>query len=68
MLPDYPSESFVTVTLNTLTLLSAHTLVDIPDQVTLLLKYLNEDARIRIKQRAIKDLRLVLTCQSHYYF
>jgi integrator complex subunit 7 len=33
ILPGYPSQEFVVVTLHTLTLLSAHTLVDIPDQV-----------------------------------
>jgi hypothetical protein len=31
--PGYPSQEFVVVTLHTLTLLSAHTLIDIPDQV-----------------------------------
>jgi hypothetical protein len=34
ILPGYPSQEFVVVTLHTLTLLSAHTLVDIPEQVS----------------------------------
>ena len=57
LLPSYPSVSFVTITLHTLTLLSAHTLIDVPDQVELLLKFLNEDPRISVKQRAIYDLK-----------
>ncbi len=34
MLPGYPDEEFTCVTLHTLTLLAAKTLVDVPDQVT----------------------------------
>ena len=33
MLPAYPAEDFVVVTLRTLTQLAAHALVDIPEQV-----------------------------------
>lgn len=57
MLPGYPAENFTCVTLHTLTLLSAHTLVDVPDQVELLLKYLYEDPRTSVKSRVISDLR-----------
>lgn len=57
MLPGYPSEEFVLITLHTLTLLSGHTRVDIPDQVELLLKYLNEDPRVKVKRRVLGDLR-----------
>ncbi len=56
MLPDYPSEDFVCVTLHTLTLLAAHTLVDIPEQVELLLAKLYDDPRAAVKTRVIKDL------------
>lgn len=59
MLPKYPSKSFATITLHTLTLLSAHTLVDVPQQVELLLQYLHEDARFDVKKRVIVDLRLL---------
>ena len=34
MLPAYPAEDFVVVTLRTLTQLAAHALVDIPEQVS----------------------------------
>ena len=61
MLPGYPSEEFVLVTLRTLTRLSAHTLVDIPDQVELLLKYLVEDHRKAVTQQTLTDLRFLCT-------
>ena len=61
MLPGYPSEEFVLVTLRTLTRLSAHTLVDIPDQVELLLKYLVGDPRKAVTQQTLTDLRFLCT-------
>ena len=61
MLPGYPSEEFVLVTLRTLTRLSAHTLVDIPDQVELLLKYLVGDPRKAVTQQTLTDLRFFST-------
>jgi len=57
MLPSYPSESFTRVVLHTLTLLSAHTLVDIPDQVQLLIKYISEDPRTAVRDTVAKDLK-----------
>lgn len=59
MLPGYPSEEFVLVTLRTLTRLSAHTLVDVPDQVKLLLHYLREDPRKAITRQILLDLRFL---------
>jgi integrator complex subunit 7 len=63
MLTSYPSEEFVLVTLKTLTRLSAHTLVDVPEQVELLLKYLNEDPRKSVKRQILCDLRFLATDQ-----
>lgn len=57
MLPAYPAEDFVVVTLRTLTQLAAHALVDIPEQVELLIGYLHDDARFAVKRRALADLR-----------
>ena len=34
MLPSYPGQSFLLVTLRTLTTLATHTLVEVPDQVS----------------------------------
>lgn len=52
----YPAEDFVLVTLNTLTKLAAATLVDIPSQVSLLLNYLKNDARWKVKLKALEHL------------
>ena len=59
MLPDYPAQEFVLVTLHTLTLLSAHTLIDVPDQVELLLKHLIADPRSTVKRWVLADLRFL---------
>ena len=57
MLPNYPAQEFVLVTLHTLTLLSAHTLIDVPDQVKLLLRHLITDPRSPVKRWVLTDLR-----------
>ncbi len=44
LLPSYPAQNFVAVTLHTLTLLASQTLVEIPHQLQLLLHHL-DDAR-----------------------
>jgi integrator complex subunit 7 len=59
MLPDYPAQELVLVTLHTLTLLSAHTLIDVPDQVELLLRHLIADPRSTVKRRVLTDLRFL---------
>ncbi|CAH1119366.1 unnamed protein product [Phaedon cochleariae] len=56
LLPGYPAQEFVLVTLNTLTKLAATTLVDIPSQVNLLINYLKNDARWEIKLKALQHL------------
>lgn len=59
LLPGYPSQEFVLVTLTTLTRLSGHTLVDVPEQVELLLKHLNSDPRRVVKRQILADLRFL---------
>ncbi|KAJ8921543.1 hypothetical protein NQ315_003163 [Exocentrus adspersus] len=56
LLPSYPAQDFVLVTLNTLTQLAAATLVDIPRQVNLLLSYLKNDPRWEVKLKALEHL------------
>nr|XP_023026136.1 integrator complex subunit 7 [Leptinotarsa decemlineata] len=56
LLPGYPAQEFVLVTLNTLTKLAATTLVDIPSQIHLLLKYLKNDPRWEVKSKALQHL------------
>jgi len=59
MIPLYPAKEFVIVALQTLTLLSTHTLTDVPSQVELLLKHLVTDVRSIVKQCALKNLRIL---------
>lgn len=66
LLPKYPSEDFVVVILNSLTQLSSATLVDIPDQVTLLLKYLN-DPRKRVRYSILHSMRLLALKGAHLW-
>jgi len=59
MLPLYPGQSFILVTLRTLTSLAIHTLVDIPSQVTLLLEHLTKDPRQQVRLALLSDLSLL---------
>ena len=68
MLPGYPSEEFVLVTLRTLTRLSAHTLVDVPDQVDLLMNHLNQDPRKAVMRQILADLRFLATGELYEGF
>ena len=52
-------QEFAIATLHTLTLLSSHCLVDVPDQVELLLKHLTADPRKSTKRQVLLDLRLL---------
>ena len=53
LLPVYPSQEFAVSTLHTLTLLSSHCLVDVPDQVELLLSHLTSDPRRSVKKQVL---------------
>lgn len=57
LLSGYPAEDFVLITLSTLTQLAAATLVDIPQQVTLLVQYLRDDPRWKVKAGVLEGLR-----------
>ncbi|KAF5295112.1 hypothetical protein FQA39_LY13263 [Lamprigera yunnana] len=67
LLPSYPSEDFVLVTLNTLTQLAAATLVDIPNQVSLLLKYLQSDPRWEVKSKSLQYLHQLAKPGAHLW-
>ncbi|XP_049812143.1 LOW QUALITY PROTEIN: integrator complex subunit 7 [Schistocerca nitens] len=67
LLPSYPAQEFVSVTLKTLTQLAAATLVDIPSQVTLLLEYLREDPRWAVKAQVVRDLRALAQVGAHLW-
>lgn len=57
LLPKYPSEAFVCAILDSLSQLSCSTLVDIPDQVSLLIEYLSQDPRSRVRFTVLWNLR-----------
>jgi integrator complex subunit 7 len=66
LLPKYPSENFICVTLDSLTHLSCETLVDIPDQVNLLIVHL-EDPRLRVRIHVLKSLQLLAEKGAHLW-
>lgn len=66
LLPKYPSESFVIVILDSLTQLTCTTLVDIPDQVNLLLKYL-QDPRKRVRYQVLHSLQSLAQKGAHLW-
>ncbi|XP_053952454.1 integrator complex subunit 7 [Anastrepha ludens] len=55
LLPKYPAESFVVAILDSLTQLSARTLTGVPDQVKLLLDFL-QDKRKPVRAQVLKSL------------
>ncbi|XP_025830682.1 integrator complex subunit 7 [Agrilus planipennis] len=67
LLPSYPAQDFLLITLNALTQLAVATLVDIPSQVNLLLKYLRSDSRWQVKSKALKDLHLLAKPGAHLW-
>lgn len=66
LLPKYPSENFVVVILDSLTQLSCATLVDIPDQVNLLLSYL-QDPRKGIRYQILRSLQTLAKKGAHLW-
>lgn len=66
LLPKYPAENFVCVILDSLTQLSLATLVDIPDQVTLLLSYL-QDPRRRIRYNVLRSMQQLARSGAHLW-
>lgn len=66
LLPKYPSENFVCVTLDSLSQLSCATLVDIPDQVNLLINYL-QDPRIKVRFCVLRSLQSLAEKGAHLW-
>lgn len=56
LLASYPAVEFVRVTLSAMSTLASATLIDVPGQVALLLRYLRDDPRLSIKRQALKLL------------
>lgn len=66
LLPKYPPESFVCAILDSLSQLSCATLVDIPDQVNLLIAYL-QDPRSRVRFSVLRSLRCLADKGAHLW-
>lgn len=67
LLPTYPAKDFVLVILHTLTQLAATTLVDIPVQINLLIKYLRNDPRWEVKSRSLQHLHQLAQPGAHLW-
>ena len=66
LLPKYPSTNFTIVTLDSLSQLSCATLVDIPDQVYLLIRYL-EDPRKKVRFQVLHSLQSLAEKGAHLW-
>ncbi|XP_012264224.2 integrator complex subunit 7 [Athalia rosae] len=67
LLGSYPAVEFVRVTLSALTTLASATLVDVPGQVALLLRYLHDDPRASIKRHALDLLHSLARRGAHLW-
>ncbi|KAG1652194.1 Integrator complex subunit 7 [Nymphon striatum] len=67
LLDNYPSEEFISVTLHTLTNLSAATMVHIPEQVKMLVKFLDKDPRVGVKCFILKELNTLAIKGAHLW-
>ncbi|XP_001602468.2 integrator complex subunit 7 [Nasonia vitripennis] len=67
LLESYPADEFVRVTLSASTTLASATLINVPAQVTLLLRYLLEDPRSSIKTHALQLLHNLAKKGAHLW-
>ncbi|XP_078049199.1 integrator complex subunit 7 [Augochlora pura] len=67
LLANYPAVEFVRVTLSALSTLTSATLIDIPQQVVLLLRYLQDDPRLSIKRHALYLLHSLARKGAHLW-
>ena len=67
LLGSYPAVEFVRVTLSALTTLASATLIDVPAQVALLLRYLHDDPRMSIKRHALHQLHSLAQRGAHLW-
>lgn len=67
LLGSYPAIEFVRVTLSALTTLASATLIDVPGQVALLLRYLHDDPRVSIKRHALHQLHSLAQKGAHLW-
>ncbi|XP_063608036.1 integrator complex subunit 7-like [Penaeus indicus] len=65
LLKEYPTQRVVITTLHTLTQLAAHILVDIPQQVDLLMGYLEKETRLGVRQAVLGELGYLAEAAPH---
>ncbi|KAB7500558.1 Integrator complex subunit 7 [Armadillidium nasatum] len=65
LLKEYPTQRVAITTLHTLTELAAHSLVDIPQQVDLLIECLESDARLGIRRSILDELNYLAQASPH---
>ncbi|KAG5337742.1 INT7 protein, partial [Acromyrmex heyeri] len=63
----YPAVEFVRVTLSALSTLASATLLDVPQQVALLLRYLQDDPRLSVKRHALHLLHSLARRGAHLW-
>ena len=59
-LDHFPSQSIVIVSLHTLSVITQDSLFDIPQHIRLLFRYLKEDDRLKVKLRALRDIKMII--------
>uniref|UniRef100_H2ZCL7 Integrator complex subunit 7 n=1 Tax=Ciona savignyi TaxID=51511 RepID=H2ZCL7_CIOSA len=67
LLPSFPAQDFVLTTLNSLTSLSLHSLIDVSSQVALLHQYLRCDPREAVKRNSLINLNILATKAPHLW-
>lgn len=67
LLASYPAAEFVRVTLSALSTLASATLIDVPQQVVLLLRYLQDDPRLSVKRHALHLLHSLARRGAHLW-
>ncbi|KAG5846319.1 hypothetical protein ANANG_G00113680 [Anguilla anguilla] len=67
LLTSYPSTHMVIISLHTFTQLATSSLIHIPQQIQLLLRYLKEDPRRAVKRLSIQDLKLLAKKAPHLW-
>ena len=67
LLESYPATEFVRVTLRASTTLASATLINVPAQVMLLLRYLLDDPRLLIKNHALQLLHTLAKKGAHLW-
>ena len=67
LLSSYPSEKFVTLTLQTMSHLAGVSLIDIQTQVALLLSHLEKDPRKKVKVVILQELQKLAKKAPHLW-